>query len=65
MLGGAAAKVSPAVSQSIGQAVTEIEKGGLPESKIGLGRFDVGVPGLKISVDGSMANCQAVVASNW
>lgn len=36
--GGGAANVLPAMSQSIGQAVTVMLKGDFPESKIGLGR---------------------------
>ncbi len=64
LVGGAAANLSPATPQSIGQAATEMVNGGLPESNIGLGSFDVGVPGWKVNVDGSIAYCQSAVASN-
>jgi hypothetical protein len=64
MLGGLATKVSPATFQLIGHAITEIVNGGLPESKTGLGSVVAVVPGWNVSVDGSIAYSQSVVASN-
>lgn len=64
--GGGAAKVLPASAHSIEHAVAVIVNGGSPESKIGLDNdpFGGAVPGLNLSVAGSMAYCHAAVASN-
>jgi len=65
LVGGAEAKVSPATDHAIGQAVTVIVSGGLPESKTGEGSLpDAGGALLNFNVAGSMAYCQAVVESN-
>jgi len=63
LVGGAAAKVSPAVDQAMGQAVTVIDRGVLPESKTGEGS-EVALPELNFKVAGSIAYCQETVASN-
>lgn len=39
LVGGGAAKVSPAIAQSIGHALTVIDKGDFPESNTGEGSF--------------------------
>lgn len=62
-VGGAEAKVSPAVGQLMGHAVTVMLKGDLPESNMGLGS-EVGELVWNCNVAGSMAYCQAAVASN-
>lgn len=63
--GGLAANVVPAVAQSIGHAVTLIDNGVCPESNTGEGSSpDDGGLLTNLSVVGSMAYCQAVVASN-
>ena len=65
LVGGAAANVSPATVQVIGQAAAVIVSGGSPESKIGEGNFPpAGVPALNLSVEGSIAYCQSELASN-
>ncbi len=63
--GGADAKVSPATSHTMGHADTLIVKGDNPESKTGDGSFPPsGVPAWNVSVEGSIAYCQAAVGSN-
>jgi len=64
LVGGDAAKVSPAVAQEIGHAVAVIDIWGFPESKMGEGREGAGVPALNFKVAGSMAYCHLTVASN-
>lgn len=54
----------PAIAQLIGHAVTLIDREGFPESKIGDGNVEGGLPALNLSVAGSMAYSQLAVASN-
>jgi hypothetical protein len=63
-VGGDAANVSPAKAQTIGQAVTLIDTGGCPESKIGEGSTGGATPALNWRVEGSMAYSHGTVASN-
>ena len=66
LVGGAAAKVSPATFQLIGHAVALIVNGGRPVSKTGDGSFPpAGDAPLNLRLVGSIANSQAPVASNW
>jgi hypothetical protein len=63
LVGGGEAKVWPAIDHAIGHAVTEIVSGDFPESKTGEGRLP-GAALLNFKVAGSIAYCQAAVASN-
>lgn len=65
LVGGDEAKVSPAILHVIGQAVTVIVNGALPESNTGDGSIpDAGGALENLSVAGSIAYCHASVASN-
>lgn len=65
LVGGDDTNVSPPVDHEIGQAVTVIVRGGFPESKTGEGSLpDEGGALLNFKVAGSIAYCQALVASN-
>ena len=65
LLGGALAKVVPAMAQSISHAVAVILMGGRPESKTGDGSVpELGGVLWNRSEEGSMAYCQVSVASN-